>query len=74
MINMLTKVSNSPILLKATVDKAKAKESVTGARTKRAAAEDAVKLLPERAQIEDMGLSGSQQFLPVYMTSQVFSL
>lgn len=56
LISMLRKVSNSPILLRATADKAKATGvDGTGIRT---GVESALKLLPERAQIEDMSLSG----------------
>jgi DNA repair and recombination protein RAD54B len=54
---MLTKVSNSPILLKATADKEKA-AGVDRNTIKRAGVDDALKLLPENAQIEDMSLSG----------------
>jgi DNA repair and recombination protein RAD54B len=57
LINMLTKVSNSPILLKATADKEKA-AGVDRNTIKRAGVDDALKLLPENAQIEDMSLSG----------------
>ncbi|KAA1474331.1 hypothetical protein DENSPDRAFT_840910 [Dentipellis sp. KUC8613] len=59
LINMLTKISNSPILLKAVADKAKAKMA-QGAdnRARTTAVEEAVKLLPERAQVEDVSLSG----------------
>ncbi|KAJ6607761.1 SNF2 family N-terminal domain-containing protein [Mycena sp. CBHHK59/15] len=56
LINMLTKVSNSPILLKATADKA-AGTDVRNA-IKRAGVDEALKLLPQNAQIEDMTLSG----------------
>lgn len=54
LINLLTKVSNSPILLKATLDK----DSSAGENSRRASVRDAVTLLPERAQVEDMSLSG----------------
>jgi DNA repair and recombination protein RAD54B len=55
LINMLTKISNSPILLKATADKAKSEGCDSMRKT---SVEDALKLLPERAQIEDFSLSG----------------
>ncbi|KAH7920920.1 hypothetical protein BV22DRAFT_1020349 [Leucogyrophana mollusca] len=55
LINMLTKVSNSPILLKAQADKAKATQS---APIKRPGVDEALKLLPDRTQIEDFSLSG----------------
>ncbi|KAJ6495564.1 SNF2 family N-terminal domain-containing protein [Mycena vitilis] len=58
LINMLTKVSNSPILLKATADKEKAAGIDIRNAIKRAGVDDALKLLPENAQIEDMSLSG----------------
>lgn len=55
LINLLTKISNSPILLKATAENAKSKGTDT---IKRASVEEALKLLPEKAQIEDVSLSG----------------
>jgi DNA repair and recombination protein RAD54B len=59
LINILTKISNSPILLKAVVDKAKAKISQgEDNRERTTVVEEAVKLLPERAQVEDLSLSG----------------
>lgn len=59
LINVLTKISNSPILLKATADKAKTKADQGTDGIKRAGVDEALKLLPERAQIEDMSLSGA---------------
>ncbi|KAJ7755699.1 SNF2 family N-terminal domain-containing protein [Mycena maculata] len=58
LINILTKVSNSPILLKATADKEKAAGVDIRNAVKRAGVDDALKLLPQNAQIEDMSLSG----------------
>jgi DNA repair and recombination protein RAD54B len=59
LINILTKISNSPILLKAVADKAKAKVSQgEDNRARSTVVEEAVKLLPERAQVEDLSLSG----------------
>lgn len=58
LINMLTKISNSPILLKATADQARLKAQQGGDVVKRNAIEDALKLLPSGAQIEDVALSG----------------
>ncbi|KAI0638193.1 P-loop containing nucleoside triphosphate hydrolase protein [Trametes polyzona] len=58
LINMLTKISNSPILLKATADQARLKAQQGGDTVKRNAIEEALKLLPERAQVEDVSLSG----------------
>ena len=56
LINTLTKISNSPILLKATADKAKANPG--GDAIKRAGMDEALKFLPQKAQIEDFSLSG----------------
>ncbi|KAI1786543.1 P-loop containing nucleoside triphosphate hydrolase protein [Ganoderma leucocontextum] len=58
LINMLTKISNSPILLKATADQAKLKAQQGGNVVKQNAIEEALQLLPERAQVEDVSLSG----------------
>ncbi|KAI0771634.1 SNF2 family N-terminal domain-containing protein [Trametes elegans] len=58
LINMLTKISNSPILLKATADQARLKAQQGGDVIKRNAVEEALQLLPERAQVEDVTLSG----------------
>jgi DNA repair and recombination protein RAD54B len=58
LINILTKISNSPILLKAVADKAKAKVSQGENKERTTVVEEAVKLLPERAQVEDVSLSG----------------
>ena len=55
LIGLLTKISNSPILLKAVVDKARNKAQTS----KHKAVEDAANLLPERAQPEDVNLSGT---------------
>ncbi|KAG6878548.1 hypothetical protein C0993_004447 [Termitomyces sp. T159_Od127] len=56
LINILTKVSNSPILLKATADKAKADRKDTRQRSD---LEEASRLIPEHAQIDDVTLSGT---------------
>ena len=56
LINLLTKISNSPILLKATADQAKNHGEDGGVKAQ--AIQDAVKLLPDRAQIDDVSLSG----------------
>ncbi|OBZ66115.1 DNA repair and recombination protein RAD54B [Grifola frondosa] len=58
LINILTKISNSPILLKATADQAKLKANKTGDVVKRNAIQEALTLLPERAKVEDVSLSG----------------
>ncbi|KAJ7072454.1 SNF2 family N-terminal domain-containing protein [Mycena amicta] len=57
LISILTKVSNSPILLKATADKHKATDNA-GSAIKHSGVHEALKLLPEDAQVEDMSLSG----------------
>lgn len=59
LINMLTKVSNSPILLKATADKAKAKDGSSIKTIQKVGVDEALRLLPERAQIDDVSLSGA---------------
>ncbi|OCH90260.1 hypothetical protein OBBRIDRAFT_731106 [Obba rivulosa] len=58
LINMLTKISNSPILLKATVDHAKSKANAGGDVIKQHAIQEALTLLPGDARVEDVGLSG----------------
>jgi DNA repair and recombination protein RAD54B len=59
LINILTKISNSPILLKAVADRAKVKINQGHDNVERTTVvEEAVKLLPERAQVEDISLSG----------------
>ncbi|CCM04370.1 uncharacterized protein FIBRA_06543 [Fibroporia radiculosa] len=58
LINMLTKISNSPILLKATLDQAKNRADQGGDVIKKNAIEEALKLLPERARVDDVTLSG----------------
>ena len=60
LIGMLTKISNSPILLKATADKAKEKgdQGKESEIVKRDAVREALALLPSGIQVEDMSLSG----------------
>ena len=58
LIGMLTKISNSPILLKAAADKVRDQSADGGDAIKRNVVAEAAKLLPERAQIEDVSLSG----------------
>lgn len=55
MMTLLTKVSNSPILFRATLDK----QDSYGEVTKRNAVNEAAKLLPKSAKIEDVSLSGN---------------
>lgn len=56
LINTLTKISNSPILLKATLDRTKTTDS--NQSVQRVAIADAVKMIPEKVKIDDMSLSG----------------
>lgn len=64
LIGMLTKVSNSPILLKAAADKAKESgRNVEGDQIKKNVFADAAQLLPERAQVDDVSLSGQRSGL-----------
>ncbi|KZT04627.1 uncharacterized protein LAESUDRAFT_727800 [Laetiporus sulphureus 93-53] len=58
LINILTKISNSPILLKATLDQAKSRADQGSDIIKKNAIEEAVMLLPERARVDDVSLSG----------------
>ena len=72
MINMLTKISNSPILLKATADQARQRALQSGDTVKRNAIEEALQLLPEGAQVEDVSLSG--EHFAGYSRASVLSL
>lgn len=56
LIGVLTKISNSPILLRATAENAKEKESSMFHKRNFT---DAAKLVPPDAQIDDMYLSGT---------------
>lgn len=59
LINILTKISNSPILLKATADNVKNKKKNGSVDpVKRGAVDDALNLLPAKANVADMSLSG----------------
>ena len=59
MMGLLQKICNSPILLKATADRNKGKESQD---TNASAILDALAYLPARAQVEDVSLSGLARF------------
>ena len=59
LMGTLTKVSNSPVLLKAQLDKARISKEEHKIRP---GITEAVELLPERAQIEDFSLSGMYIF------------
>ncbi len=56
LINMLTKISNSPILLKATVDNAKGKDLANHKSNSfhKKAVQEALQHLPEGAEVADM--------------------
>ena len=61
LINMLTKISNSPVLLKAQADKARAMKSDT---IRRPGIDEALNLLPKDARLEDFSMSGGRHVLP----------
>ena len=60
LINLLTKISNSPILLKAQADKVKLNAKAGGKDVclQRAGVREALNMLPDEAEIHDMKLSG----------------
>lgn len=55
LINILTKISSSPVLLKAQLDKAKATKSGV---IRLPGVAEALKLLPEKMHVEDVSISG----------------
>ena len=57
LIGMLQKICNSPILLKATADKNKAKENQGGDVTN-SVVREALEYLPRKIHVEDVSLSG----------------
>jgi DNA repair and recombination protein RAD54B len=57
LIGMLQKICNSPILLKATADKNKAKENQGGDVTN-SVVREALECLPRKIHVEDVSLSG----------------
>jgi hypothetical protein len=59
LINTLTKISNSPILLKATADSAKSKGGDGSAVIKRAGVQEALRMVPSGVEVGDMKLSGA---------------
>ena len=64
LITMLTKVSNSPILLKATADKVKVGlRKDCGNTLQRTVLDDVLQLLPDKVQVEDVSLSGKYIFI-----------
>lgn len=65
LITTLTKISNSPILLKATADQNKLKMKSGVEVVKRAGVDEALNLLPDKVQIEDFSLSGMLISLPL---------
>lgn len=58
LINILIKISNSPILLKATVDNARSKNDDPASSIQKTAVAEALSLLPEKAHIADLSLGG----------------
>jgi DNA repair and recombination protein RAD54B len=58
LINMLTKISNSPFLLKAVADKVRSARNEDSSTVKKAVVLESVKLLPAGAQANDFSLSG----------------
>lgn len=60
MMGLLQKICNSPILLKATMDKNKGKENQSASGS---AILDALAYLPARPQVEDVSLSGLARLL-----------
>ncbi|KAH9485283.1 DNA repair and recombination protein RAD54B [Psilocybe cubensis] len=63
LINILIKISNSPILLKATVDSSRSKSDDLGPSIQKTAVAEALSLLPEKAHIADLSLGGKLVFL-----------
>lgn len=55
MISLLTKLSNSPMLLKAALEKSKSRDNTDDAGQ---AVEEALELIPSSARLEDVSLSG----------------
>ena len=60
LINILTKISNSPVLLKAQVDKARATNSDT---IRRPGIDEALNLLPKDVRLEDFSMSGRRRVI-----------
>lgn len=58
LINILTKISNSPILLKAAADEAKIKRSDDASYIQRTGVDEALGLLPDTTHFGDFSLSG----------------
>ena len=61
LINILTKICNSPVLLKATADSAKAKsgDGPGPAVLRRPGVQESLKMIPPGVEVGDMRLSGS---------------
>ena len=68
LISMLTKISNSPILLKAALDQANERGG-DGGIVKSSVVSDAVQFLPTRAQLEDVSLSGRTGLASIFYSS-----
>lgn len=73
LINILTKLSNSPILLKATADSVKDKSDSKNHSIQQSSVVEALQLLPERASIADMTLSGMLESMTIYSPFLMFS-
>ena len=71
LINILTKISNSPILLKATADNVKNRKNGAVGSVQCSTVGDALDLLPAKAHVADMSLSG--KFRGLEMTYIAYS-
>jgi DNA repair and recombination protein RAD54B len=72
LITMLTKVCNSPILLKATADKVKVGLGKGCGNTfQRTVLDDVLQLLPDKVQVEDVSLSGKHVFTSTQWYTQI---
>lgn len=58
LINILIKISNSPVLLKAAADSVKSKKEDSTLSVHKSAVAEALGLLPEKTHIADLTLSG----------------
>lgn len=72
LINILTKISNSPILLKATADSTKTKTDETTSSIQKSAIRDALGFLPDKAHIADFTLGGASQYFLYSSRSQSY--
>ncbi|PPQ89571.1 LOW QUALITY PROTEIN: hypothetical protein CVT25_012242 [Psilocybe cyanescens] len=63
LINILIKISNSPILLKATLDSTRSRNDDAAPSIQKTAVAEALSLLPDKANITDLSLGGKLIFL-----------